>query len=229
MKLIPARLKPSRKVVILVAAAVLLSGASGAAAVFVGREAILGPPAEKVSGVACVQVNKVKLDRNGQRWIRYYARAQAEDGDVRVKTALRIAGALSNHDEADLYQVVLLDQAGPANRADMRGRAIGAEVLFARNPSAIPGMTAPFVASYTEGKPSASGEFYGEKKQLSLDEIKTIVTAITERDGCVDPAAAEGEAHGPKGETPSESHAASDAPAEEAAGEQAHAAADTGH
>ena len=74
-------------------------------------------------------------------------RAKAEDGDVRVKTALRVAGALSNKEQADLYQVVLLDEAGPAQRADMRGRAIGAEVLFSRDPGKVPGMDGPFAAS----------------------------------------------------------------------------------
>lgn len=188
MKLVPAKFQLSRKVLILLAAGVLLSGASGAAAVFVGREAILGPPSEMVSGVACTLVKTTRIERNGQSWLRHYVRAKAENGSVRVRTALRVAGALSNKEEADLYQVVLLDEAGPVHRADMRGRAIGAEVLFARDPAAIPGMTAPFVASYTEGKPSAAGEFYGEKKVLTLDEIKAIVTAMEERGDCIAPA-----------------------------------------
>ena len=223
MKLVP-KFKISRKVLILVAAGILLSGASGAAAVFVGRDAILGPPAETISGAGCTSVSTIRLNQNGQRWLRYYVRAKTETGAVRIRTALRVAGALSNKEDADLYQVVLLDEAGPAVRADMRGRAIGAEVLFARNPAAIPGMTAPFVASYTEGMPSAAGEFYGDRKDLTLDEIKEIVTGMEERDGCTDPVV-EGE-EGAHGAAASSGHAPD---AGEKAGHEAEAAPAESH
>ncbi|MFD1328047.1 hypothetical protein ACFQ33_09090 [Mycoplana ramosa] len=155
-------------------------------AALVGRDAILGPRPERISGVACTTVLTLRQEHDGQRWIRHYIRAKAEEGDVRVKTALRVAGALSNKEQADLYQVVLLDEAGPAQRADMRGRAIGAEVLFSRDPGKVPGMNGPFQASYVEGTAAANGEFYGERKALSLDEIKTIVTAMEERADCID-------------------------------------------
>jgi hypothetical protein len=191
VKLLPTSFRLSRKLLIILAGVTVLTGASGAAAIFVGRDVLLGPPAEEVSGAACTTVTTVRLDRNGQHWLRKYVRSEAKDGEVRIKTALRVAGAVSNAEEADLYQVILLDTAGPVNRADMRGRAIGAEVLFARDPSAIPGMAAPFVARYTAGTPAQNGEFYGERKELSLDEIKTIVTAMKEREDCIDPNAAE--------------------------------------
>lgn len=192
MKFLPTSFRLSRKLLIIVTGIVVLTGASGAAAIFVGRDVLLGPPAEQVSGAVCTTVSTVRLDRNGQQWLRKYVRSDAKDGDVRIKTALRVAGAVSNNEEADLYQVILLDAAGPVNRADMRGRAIGAEVLFARNPAAIPGMAAPFVARYTTGQPAGNGEFYGERKELSLDEIKIIVTAMEDRADCVDPSAVDG-------------------------------------
>ncbi|MEW9614073.1 hypothetical protein AB3G45_09625 [Shinella sp. S4-D37] len=229
MKFLPTSFRLSRKLLIIVAGVVVLTGASGAAAIFVGRDALLGPPAEQVSGAACTTVSTVRLDRNGQNWLRKYVRSDAKDGDVRIKTALRVAGAVSNHEEADLYQVILLDAAGPVNRADMRGRAIGAEVLFARDPSAIPGMTAPFVARYTTGQPAGNGEFYGERKELSLDEIKTIVTAMEDRADCIDlnaegtETAGHGEAKAEGGhEAPAEGHAA------EGEGGGEHAAAEEG-
>jgi hypothetical protein len=191
VKFLPTSFRLSRKLLIIISGVVVLTGASGAAAIFVGRDALLGPPAEQVSGAACTTVSTVRLDRNGQNWLRKYVRSEAKDGEVRIKTALRVAGAVSNHEEADLYQIILLDAAGPVNRADMRGRAIGAEVLFARDPAAIPGMNAAFVARYTEGTPAENGEFYGERKELSLDEIKTIVTGMEERLDCIDPNAVE--------------------------------------
>lgn len=189
MKFIPSKLRLPKKVLILLAGVVVLTGASGAVAALVGRDAILGPRPERISGVACTTVLTQRQELDGQRWIRHYIRAKAEDGDVRVKTALRVAGALSNKEQADLYQVVLLDEAGPAQRADMRGRAIGAEVLFSREPGKIPGMNGPFAASYVDGAAAANGEFYGERKALDLDEIKDIVTAMPGRADCLDPVA----------------------------------------
>jgi hypothetical protein len=242
VKLLPTSFRLSRKLLIIVAGVTVLTGTSGAAAIFVGREALLGPPAEEVSGVACTLVTTVRLDRNGQQWLRKYVRSDAKEGEMRIKTALRVAGAVSNHEEADLYQIILLDAAGPVNRADMRGRAIGAEVLFARDPSAIPGMAAPFVARYTDGKPAENGEFYGERKELSLGEIKTIVTAMQEREDCVDPnavaegdgkSAGHGEAKAEEGghEAPAEGHATEgEATGEHAsAGEASHEVAASEH
>ena len=199
MKFLPTSFRLSRKLLIVLAGVTVLTGASGAAAILVGREALLGPPAAEVSGVACTTVSTVRLDRDGRQWLRKYVRSDAKEGEVRVRTALRVAGAMSNSEEADLYQVVLLDAAGPVYRADMRGRAIGAEVLFARDPSAIPGMKAPFVARYTDGLPGENGEFYGERKELSLEEIRVLVTAMQEREDCVDPNAEPAETAGHDG------------------------------
>ncbi|WP_234186328.1 hypothetical protein [Shinella sp. NM-101] len=226
MKFLPTSFRLSRKLLIIAAGVMVLTGASGAAAIFVGRDVLLGPSSEKVSGAACTTVTTVRLEQDGQHWLRRYVRSDAKDGEVRIKTALRIAGAVSNAEEADLYQVILVDAAGPEYRADMRGRAIGAEVLFARDPAAVPGMTAPFVARYTDGSPAANGEFYGERKELSLDEIKTIVTSMKDREDCIDPNATETAKSG-HGEAKEEGgHAAE---GEHAAAEPSHEVAASGH
>ncbi|MFT4159350.1 hypothetical protein [Shinella sp.] len=226
MKFLPTSFRLSRKLLIIAAGVLVLTGASGAAAIFVGRDVLLGPSTETVSGAACTTVTTVRLEQDGQQWLRKYVRSDARDGEVRVKTALRVAGAVSNAEDADLYQIILIDAAGPEYRADMRGRAIGAEVLFARNPSAVPGMSAPFVARYTDGVPAANGEFYGERKELSLDEIKTIVTAMKERADCIDPNAVETAASG-HGEAKEEGgHGAE---GEHAAAEGTHEVASSGH
>lgn len=218
MKFIPSKLRLPKKVLILVVGVGVLTGASGAVAAFVGRDAILGPRPETISGVACTSVLTTRQEQDGQQWIRHYIRAKAADGEVRVKTALRVAGALSNRTEADLYHVVLLDEAGPAQRAEMRGRAIGAEVLFSRNPGRIPGMSAPFAASYVEGAAAENGEFYGERRTLEVDEIKAIVTAMPERTDCLDPAPTGDE--GGHGATAASDHAAP-APVEQHASSEA--------
>lgn len=226
MRLLPSNLWLPKKVLILLSGVIVLTGASGAVAVFVGRDAILGPPEERISGVACTTVLTVRQNRDGQEWLRRYIRANAADGDMRIKTALRVAGALSNQEHADLYQVVLLDEAGPAVRAGMRGRAIGAEVLFSREPGKIAGLTAAFQASYVEGSAAENGEFYGKRKALKLDEIKGIVTAMADRTDCLDPdATGENAIASAMGEPAGEDHAAASGDGEAAAPPQEHAAA----
>jgi hypothetical protein len=46
VKLLPTSFRLSRKLLIILAGVTVLTGASGAAAIFVGRDVLLGPPAE---------------------------------------------------------------------------------------------------------------------------------------------------------------------------------------
>ncbi|RVI47018.1 hypothetical protein, partial [Sinorhizobium meliloti] len=141
MKAILSKLRPSKRLVIILSAAFGVSAASGGAAVYVGRDKILtrfaGP---SVSGLDCTALRTLKLDHKGQRWIRMHVKTDRASGPDRIRTALRVAGALAKKEEADLYQVVVLDAAGPEDRASVRGAAIGAEVLFAPGPRSVPGM-----------------------------------------------------------------------------------------
>jgi hypothetical protein len=136
------------------------------------------------SGVSCTTTEFIKLNRGGQRWLRKYIRTDSADGIERVRTALRVAGVLAKAEKADLYQVVVLDNAGPEGRANLRGAAIGAEVLFAPDPTKLPGMDQPFVARYASGKANAIGLFYGASVELSPDDIRANMTAIKDRSDC---------------------------------------------
>lgn len=137
-----------------------------------------------VSGVSCTTTEFIKLNRGGQRWLRKYIRTDSADGIERVRTALRVAGVLAKAEKADLYQVVVLDNAGPEGRANLRGAAIGAEVLFAPDPTKLPGMDQPFVARYASGKANAIGLFYGPSVELSPDDIRANMTEIKDRSDC---------------------------------------------
>jgi hypothetical protein len=204
--------------------------------------------ATKPSGVACSTTDLIKLNRGGQRWLRKYVRTDSPDGVERVRTALRVAGVLAQAEKADLYQVVVLDNAGPEGRANLRGPAIGAEVLFAPDPTKLPDMPQPFVARYATGKANTIGLFYGERVEMTSDEIRSTLTAMTDRSDCQAMVAeasvpvegdaasghgkpadghgapAEGEAHAAA--EPAEGHGGEKAPEE--GGEHAAAAADQG-
>ena len=222
MKSLFKKIRLPRKVMFLMAGILVLSGASGAYAVYSGKETFLGvagPEKPSTSGLACTTIETLKMRRNGQRWIRKYVSTESAGGVDRVRTALRITGLLAEEEHADLYQVVVLDSAGPSDRADRRGAAIGAQVLFAPDPSKLPGMSAPFTARYTDAKANTVGLFYGAEVALSSDDIKTTLTAMDDKSDCFDPVAAAAAAE--PGAAGSKSGGHGEAPAAEGHGEEA--------
>ncbi|KQY11383.1 hypothetical protein ASD31_18580 [Rhizobium sp. Root482] len=211
-----------------IAGVLVLTGASGAFAVYSGKEALLGGgdrDGPALSGVACTTVETLKMRRNGQRWIRKYVSTEEAGGVNRVRTALRITGQLANAEKADLYQVVVLDHEGPHERARRRGPAIGAEVLFAPDPGKVPGMTTPFVARYKKGDANLAGLFHGREVSLPAEEIRSTLTAMDDKSDCFDPiaaaaeaeAGAEGSPAGGHGEEAASDHGEEVAPAHEQA------------
>ncbi|WP_426239625.1 hypothetical protein [Pararhizobium sp. DWP1-1-3] len=193
MKSVFKKIRLPRKVMFVITGILVLSGASGAYAVYSGKETFLGmvgPQKPSISGLACTTLETLKMRRNGQRWIRKYVSTESAGGVDRVRTALRIAGLLAKEEQADLYQVVVLDAAGPSDRAGRRGAAIGAQVLYAPDPSMLPGMSTPFVARYTDAKANSVGLFYGREIALSAEDVKTTLTAMDDKSDCFDPVAA---------------------------------------
>ncbi|MDQ0321921.1 hypothetical protein QO002_004059 [Pararhizobium capsulatum DSM 1112] len=193
VKSILKKIRLPRKVMFVVAGVLLLSGASGAYALFMVQGKGEGENAEiSVSGLACTTVDTLKMRRNGQRWIRKYINVEKGTGEERVRTALRVAGLLVHYEKADLYQVAVLDTAGPKERADWRGSAIGAQVLFAPDPKAVPGMNEAFSARYSDAPANMIGLYYGQEVSLSQDQIKDTLTSIIEKTECMDPPLPEG-------------------------------------
>ncbi|WEZ82474.1 hypothetical protein P6U16_15375 [Rhizobium sp. 32-5/1] len=166
----------------------LLGGASGAFALYAAKGTFHVETAEEasLSGQACTTVQTLKLRRNGQRWIRKYVETDSIGGIDRVRTALRVTGVLAKQEKADFYQVVILDHAGPKDRARFRGAAIGAEVLFAPQPEQIPGMMAPFVAKYNEADANMAGLFHGKEVVMPLEAIKATLTEMDDKSDCTD-------------------------------------------
>ncbi len=186
MKGLSLKVRLSKKRLLGAAAVLVLLGGAG---VYVLQSGLLSHAeaemtAAQPSGVACTTSDFIKLNRGGQRWLRKYVRTDNVDGIERVRTALRVAGVLAKAEKADLYQIVVLDRAGPEGRANLRGAAIGAEVLFAPDPTKLPDMDQPFIARYADGKANAVGLFYGERKALSPDDIRATLTAMTDRADC---------------------------------------------
>ena len=71
----------SKKLVfILMGSIVVLGGGSGAAAVLIGADKILGPSYLEINGLECTALETVKIKRDQRYWIRKYV-VSDEAGD----------------------------------------------------------------------------------------------------------------------------------------------------
>jgi hypothetical protein len=183
--------RPSRKLVVVIGGLALLTGASGGAALYIGRDNIILRSVEEADGVACTDVNLVTIKKQDHVWIRKYIKTEPTDGMTRVKTALRVAQAVYQQQKPDLVQVVVLDEKGPTLRSDIRGRAIGADVVYIPQPDKmIEGLgEKSYIARYHDGEASQNGLFFGERIDLPEDQIHALNASLRESSDCIDPTA----------------------------------------
>lgn len=181
MKIGLPRIRFTRKVLLISVGMLALLAGSGAAALYAGAGDMLAQaePQDSPIGGECTTVETTVLKTPAKRlWLRKYVRMDHADGPARIKTALRVASLLANANPVDLVQVSVLDTAGPAVKSQMRGRAIGAEVVIALQPKFLPDMKEPFIVRYYEGMPSDDGIYYGERISLEVPEIQRLVKAM---------------------------------------------------
>ena len=190
MKGLLSKIRISRKIVLAFGGVLVLCGATGAAAVFIGADKILGPSYADRNGLECTEIKTVTIKKKDHFWVRkYIITDEAGDGLTRVKTALRVAGQVYERDKPDLVQVVVLDKNGPSDRSAMRGRAVGADVVYIADPARVPeepdGQV--FTARYVDKPANADGMFYGEKIALPEAEIEKLVARLDDKTDCIKP------------------------------------------
>ncbi|TWF52068.1 hypothetical protein [Neorhizobium alkalisoli] len=185
------KIRLSKKFALILGGATLLCGGSGAAAVFVGADRLLGPSYRDLNGLECQALQIVKMKRDQRVWVRKYVTSDGEpaDGMTRIRTALRVARAVQEKEKADIVQVAMIDKAGPTDRAQMRGRAIGAQVVYIPDPSKAPEGTDPqiYSAYYLDGTPTSKGEYYGMRIDLPLEDVEGLTAKLTDKTDCADP------------------------------------------
>lgn len=227
MKALLRIFRPSRKLVLIIGGVALLMGVSGGAALYIGKDNILGPSAETVNGAACTDVNLVTIKKQNRTWVRKYIKTEPTDGVTRVKTALRVAKAIYDAQKPDLVQVVVLDANGPTLRSDIRGRAIGADVVYIPHPDpvveSLEGKT--YTARYYDGTAASNGLFFGERIDLPEDEISALNASFKDYSDCIDPIAVAATEGGEGGAKAAKGKSKEEKPAEGGAGAEAAPAA----
>ncbi|WJH40907.1 hypothetical protein N7E02_10215 [Aliirhizobium terrae] len=189
------KIRLSKKFVLILGGALLLCGASGAAAVLIGADRILGPSYRDLNGLACTTLQTVKSKKDQRYWVRKYVTSDEEgDGMSRLRTALRVARAVQAKEKADLVQIAMIDKAGPKDRAAMRGRMIAAQVVYIPDLAKVPEGAAAvnYSAYYLDGTPTAKGEYFGMRIDLPLEDVEHLEAKLTDKADCIDPAPAEG-------------------------------------
>lgn len=202
MKAVLRKFRFSRKLVIIIGGAALVVGGSGALALYLGAEKYVGLGSTvSMDGLQCTDVNLVTIRKQNHLWIRKYITTEPTDGLTRAKTALRIAKSIYDQQKPDLVQVVVLDKNGPTLRSDIRGRALGADVVYVPDPSKVGDgtVTTPITARYYNGGASDEGLFYGERVDMTPKDIDGVIAGLKDHNDCLDPVAAEAAKDGDKG------------------------------
>jgi hypothetical protein len=191
LKVRAPKIRFTRKVLFISVGMLALLAGSGAAALYVGADKLGAEVEVSPAGEACTTIQTMVLKTPARRlWLRKYIRMEHADGPARIRTALRVAGLLAKSNAVDLVQVSVLDEHGPTLRSEMRGRAIGAEVVIALQPRYLPDMKEPFIVRYYEGMPSEEGRYYGQRVSLDVSEIQKLMSAmrdVADKEDCAEP------------------------------------------
>ena len=175
-----------KRLVIAVGGILLLLGGSGAAALYIGTDKILGKSEKELGGLDCKDVARIAIKRNdNQIWLHKYIKTESTDGPTRIKTAIRVATGMAEKLRADLIHIVVLDKNGPTKRSDFKDLAFGAEVFYVRNIGSVPGMDSTFTANYAVGSAAANGNFYGKRRDLTSDQVLTLARLMDSRADCL--------------------------------------------
>lgn len=215
----------SRKLMLILGGVLVTLGGTGAAAVYIGADKLLGPSYAELNGLECTEVKTVEIHKKDRFWVRKFITTdEPGDGLARVKTALRVAKTLQETKKADLVQVVVLDASGPKDRSGMRGRAVGADIIYVPDPSHVPEELSVRVltARYADGLAAPNGEFFGERVDMLEADIQALVAKLNDQTDCVKPEGlvTEAEGHGEKaadGHGKAPAHSAEDAHGEKSA------------
>jgi len=173
----------SRKLALLAGGFLLVLGASGTAAlVFAPANMIPGFSVE--AGGHCKTVYQSEFRRGKEKRLIAVISGDDLEPKERVKTGVRLARHLAETLNPDLVIVQMADHRGPITRAELRGSAIGAEIVYAPVPTKTLAVSQPWEVRYTNTLPSSNGYYFGERVDMPQADIKALAQEIELVAGC---------------------------------------------
>lgn len=173
----------SRKLALLSGGFLFVLGASGTAAL-VFAPANMIPGYEEETRGHCKTVYQSEFRRGKERRLIAVVSGDDLEPRERVKTGVRIARHLSETLNPDLVIVQVADHRGPTTRAELRGYAIGAEIVYAPVPTKTLAVSQPWEVRYVNTLPSSTGYYFGDRVDMPQSEIEAVAHEIELVAGC---------------------------------------------
>ncbi|MCY0148431.1 hypothetical protein OEG84_12090 [Hoeflea sp. G2-23] len=163
----------SRKLVLLSGGFLLVLGASGTAALMFAPARLI-PGYSQNEGGYCKTIYQSSFRRGDERRLIAVIATSDLDPAARVRTGVRVARHLASTLKPDLVIVQVADTHGPTTRAELRGAAIGAEIVHAPNPSKSLAVSKPWEARYANSLPTRGGFYFGPRIDMRLTDLEVI-------------------------------------------------------
>tara|TARA_R110002020_G_scaffold192228_7_gene392380 strand:+ start:20733 stop:21371 length:639 start_codon:yes stop_codon:yes gene_type:complete len=175
--------KISRKLAVLSGGFLLVLGASGTAALMFAPTNLI-PGFSGNAGGHCKTLYQSEFTRDQEN--RLIAVISTDDLEplARVRTGVRIARHLAETLHPDLVIVQVADHRGPTTRVELRGQALGAEIVYAPFPAKTKATTKPWEARYIDALPTQAGYYFGSRVDMRLTELETVNYEIELVEGC---------------------------------------------
>ncbi|WP_412049991.1 hypothetical protein ACK6D9_21135 [Hoeflea sp. Naph1] len=163
----------SRKLALLSGGFLLVLGASGTAALMFAPARLIPGYAQNQSGY-CKTIYQSGFKRGEEKRLIALIATSDTDPAARVRTGVRVARHLASTLKPDLVIVQVADTHGPTTRAELRGAAIGAEIVHAPNPAKTLAVSKPWEARYANTLPTRAGYYFGPRIDMRLTELEAI-------------------------------------------------------
>ncbi|MDF1609227.1 hypothetical protein PZ897_13660 [Hoeflea sp. YIM 152468] len=173
----------SRKLVLLSGGFLLFLGVSGTAALVFAPAHMIPGYGDTIGG-HCKTVYQSDFRRGEETRLIAVISTDDTEPAARVRTGVRVARHLSETLNPDLVIVQVSDYRGPTARADLRGSALGAEIVYAPRPSRSLAVSKPWEVRYVDSAPTATGHYFGERVDMPMLMIEAINREIDLVEGC---------------------------------------------
>lgn len=173
----------SRKLALLSGGFLFVLGASGTAALVFAPPNMIPGFKEETRG-HCKTVYQAEFRRGTENRLIAVISGDDLEPRERVKTGVRIARHLSDTLNPDLVIVQMADHRGPMTRAELRGTAIGVEIVYAPVPTKTLAVSQPWEVRYVDTVPSSTGYYFGERVDMPQSDIEAIAHEIDLIAGC---------------------------------------------